>query len=1285
MQQSNRPPRPSPFWSGAALGSLLLGLSACSGGGGVLAPGAVAEVQPAQLSGVAVDGLGQPVAGVRVDVAGQTVVTADDGAFAFSLDPGSLNLNLSLGGVGLLAQQVTLDDDLDLGALQVLSTVSGRASDSLGAPVAYAELEFDGPMQSQLHTGDGGEFTTQLAAGQYTLTPSWYGYAGQEIELEVALPLAAELGEVEVLEGVRGRFLDGLLQPITDAVVLLDTLPSIAAETEVDGSFAAQAPVGVHQLQLYQQGMLLSEQLIEVSGQGPVDLGIQQVLVQVSGRVLDQSLLPVVGAEIVVDTSPQTIVQTQDDGTFAVGLPLAQHQLCVRLNGIAVAQELLPVHEWGGQGTVTLPEMFVFPMADSDGDGLGDEFEFLGWTITVDELGLGELQQRLVVSSPQFADTDGDGLLDSEEFAHKTDPSRQDTDGDLLNDREEITSYLSHPNLVDTDGDAVPLDGSAVSHSQFFDGYEALFLKTSPVLDDTDGDGVRDHEEVVVGGTSARIADLPRIGIQVFGEPVVGFSGESVLEEEQITTSVQNDTSSSTSASEFNFKAGASLDTQVKAQGEYGFPGGFSASVEAEATLKASVATDYAYHSTQESANSLNNTVNTMQSSSTSFTSGLVEAAIEVRNDSNVTVEFSNLDILLFQISSNLSSQGLKPIGKLHEVDGPGGGTSSGLILGPQDSTTLLYSNDELDLLRVQKYMTNPTGLYFGVGDFSMRQLDSSGQPTIDYDIVAQDVIERTAMLMIDWGDGTQESFNLACNVERGVDGTPLGLAMADAVHLLGIDYKTAEGENGPFYDETQPSKQGIRMLSELGGVSNEEALVAGTTVYTAYWAVLGPEIINHEDNELIHFDEIRLKPGDSYLLQFVRDEDADQLTQQQEKVIGTSDLLPDSDGDGLSDYEEAVVGWDVVFDEAEGCYLSEVMVASLSYSTLSNPRFEDADGDQLYDADEKARALDPLRSDTDNDGLLDFMDNENDACTFGGAPSGGLVLDLRLDKETYLGTYFEDQSDAENHALLYGTPGVVDSLPLGNEGFVWGSNTAGLSKKALRFVNDSPLHHNSQSDFINVCSVSGGDAVLEIDRSSADAPQLDAELDGQGWSLSIRYRRTPSGAWPGGYKEGDNCEPLLYKNIQKTPTVLRLPGLFSLVDASTASSLMEPRFLFESQGGQALGTLVDNGYVHVVLTCEFSADSNSTTASLWVNGEFVADITFSGTMPNPSQAGQPEAESLWIGWYKYDPSQGEYGNWFDFGSGKHQEAPTIRSFDGDIDDLMIWDRPLTPIEIGNL
>jgi len=135
--------------------------------------------------------------------------------------------------------------------------------------------------------------------------------------------------------------------------------------------------------------------------------------------------------------------------------------------------------------------------ADTDGDGLFDPDEILDWG-----------------ADPTRADTDGDTLIDSFETARGTSPSSADSDGDGLFDAEELFDHGTDPTVADTDADGVN-DGDevlALGTSPLFDDTDLDGLPdgeepgwgADPTQADTDDDGVEDGDEVFAGTDPAR-------------------------------------------------------------------------------------------------------------------------------------------------------------------------------------------------------------------------------------------------------------------------------------------------------------------------------------------------------------------------------------------------------------------------------------------------------------------------------------------------------------------------------------------------------------------------------------------------------------------------------------------------------------------------------------------------------------------------------------------------------------------------------------------------------------
>ena len=179
-----------------------------------------------------------------------------------------------------------------------------------------------------------------------------------------------------------------------------------------------------------------------------------------------------------------------------------------------------PEEDWVILGRSTDPLV-----QDTDGDGLIDGIEVIGWTIRIVDMGVRDVT---VYSDPGVYDTDRDGLSDSTEYFETfTNASDRDTDSDGLEDFTEAVDgfiwngsvYFTNASMFDTDNDGLN-DGEEVINGQdqyithannpdtdddgLSDGGEVLYIPrpwqsaTNPLDNDTDDDGQPDGWEMQV-------------------------------------------------------------------------------------------------------------------------------------------------------------------------------------------------------------------------------------------------------------------------------------------------------------------------------------------------------------------------------------------------------------------------------------------------------------------------------------------------------------------------------------------------------------------------------------------------------------------------------------------------------------------------------------------------------------------------------------------------------------------------------------------------------------------
>ena len=138
-------------------------------------------------------------------------------------------------------------------------------------------------------------------------------------------------------------------------------------------------------------------------------------------------------------------------------------------------------------------------LLDTDKDGLADLYEeMLGTDKTLpdtDKDGLTDYEEAYITNtdptkydsvtegvSDADADNDKDGLTNKREIELKTDPNSDDTDGDTLKDGDELSKYNTDPIKRDTDGDELEDD-------------DEFKFNCDPNKKDTDNNGIIDGKE----------------------------------------------------------------------------------------------------------------------------------------------------------------------------------------------------------------------------------------------------------------------------------------------------------------------------------------------------------------------------------------------------------------------------------------------------------------------------------------------------------------------------------------------------------------------------------------------------------------------------------------------------------------------------------------------------------------------------------------------------------------------------------------------------------------------
>jgi hypothetical protein len=608
---------------------------------------------------------------------------------------------------------------------------------------------------------------------------------------------------------------------------------------------------------------------------------------------------------------------------------------------------------------------------DTDGDGFADWFEMLGWQMTI-EFEDGTRVQGYVTSDPYNPDTDGDGMTDGEENAHSMDPRTDDTDADRVLDMEEWYEYRSNPCDQDSDDDG------------FADETEKYF-GTSLILADTDGDQWDDREELLYRNRNPRLSDLPLPQIKVGEVALYVKETYSYTDEQGTEHSTTHDSSSALSQS--TSQARSTSDTRASeltdaysqkltTEFELGSGSPVSAGFKIGAEVGFEHTRQRSYSSTVSQASEESASHSYQQGVSESLAFSERRSVTREIDDADVTVDvtISNLGDVAFSLS-NLELSALirdplqrrdMPLGTLLSERALSSGEDPVYNLGALDIDRGPFIFKDLQAFPniVQELQRSPRNVVIRISNYDIT--DESGR---NFAFSSQDVNDRTAGLVIDYGNGNVESYRVATTGKFDFQGIALGITMRHALEAI-IGLARVPGEDQPLAptaDLDEPAicdtygvtldNVGVERLSRVRGVQTS---LDTSDPKKRFWVIITPQIIPDDTD----FDEILLQAGQNYALAYVQDIDEDGLYASTEFVYGSSDENPDTDGDGLGDFDEARTGWVVELPGHE-------------YQVFSSPRLADSDGDGLDDLREMEIASDPRKQDTDEDGVEDTAELE--------------------------------------------------------------------------------------------------------------------------------------------------------------------------------------------------------------------------------------------------------------------------------------------------------------------
>jgi hypothetical protein len=619
---------------------------------------------------------------------------------------------------------------------------------------------------------------------------------------------------------------------------------------------------------------------------------------------------------------------------------------------------------------------------DTDGDGLTDDEEQLGWPVVI-RLASGEIVRRQVTSSPDHADTDGDGLDDFTEKGLSIDPRDPDTDDDGITDFSEYNEIFSSPSEQDSDGDGLT------------DGLEVDFYRSSAILADTDGDQIPDGEEVNFANRNPSVADLPKPSLEI-GEMnmeldvrflEVSSTGAETKEIDSKTVSTKLTQSSSkehsrgeSRTSEASVKLGTKVGFEVKAAAEP------EATVSTEFTTETSssfsMTSNWTSTSRRETENEYEKSLSTSEEATISEGSSVtrevqgarLQVAVTLRNEGDIAFTLRNLQVVAL-IQNPQDPSRLTPIATLLPDSEPANGVNLGPLV--PERGPFIFSNDQVFPQLVEELMRNPRGLVFQFANYDLT--DELGR---NFAFTSQEITDRTAALTIDFGgvdenrDGLPDAGAEIVRVATGIgqridtngdgvvddddrvvvfdgDGNQIGIGLREALEAYGLtELDESERPSDSLTDAEADSSYSV-----LRGADGFERIfrirrTLARTGESKMWAIITETGIDGDKP----LDDYVLRTGSSLSLAFLQDLDGDGLPASVEAMNNCSDQSADTDGDGLDDRFETLVGWTV--DLGVG---GQRRVFSRCSST-------DSDGDGIGDREEA-----PALVELDERGLVRF------------------------------------------------------------------------------------------------------------------------------------------------------------------------------------------------------------------------------------------------------------------------------------------------------------------------
>ncbi|MGE3181860.1 MAG: hypothetical protein AB7N71_09530, partial [Phycisphaerae bacterium] len=316
------------------------------------------------------------------------------------------------------------------------------------------------------------------------------------------------------------------------------------------------------------------------------------------------------------------------------------------------------------------------------------------------------------------------------------------------------------------------------------DSLEVGLFKTSPLLADTNGDGLSDDRELFELARDPRIADLPRPRITI-GQvrlqlderyTYVDQTGETVSVNSSTSSALQSSNSSKFGRSDTR-NWGTGGEGYIKGGGKVGYEKGVTWEINAEGGYKWTSHDDNSMQVTSESESATQAAFESALqrgrelSTSTTVTREVLGARIDIdviiESAGDIAFTLSNLELTLLQ-PSLLTLGDAEVVASLVPSRELTSGNEAVFNLGPliPERGPIVFSNTEVFPSLVEELMRSPRGLLFRIANYDLT--DEFGR---NFAFASQEARDRCVGIVIDRGDDDPERVLVALNGQIDTNG----------------------------------------------------------------------------------------------------------------------------------------------------------------------------------------------------------------------------------------------------------------------------------------------------------------------------------------------------------------------------------------------------------------------------------------------------------------------------------------------------------------------------------